>query len=342
MASWIEIEKVSSENRHELVLSGEVYAKRIAERGLDSSIFDLITLNFLELSKCGIRAISEDISRLTNLTNLVFHGNHLTSLPECIGQLQKLKYLDLSNNELTSVPSTLGSLKELQTLNVSCNKLSSFIEPSGLVQLHILDLSYNSLEELPEGLASSDLTCLATVLVHSNQLTSVPPDLHVLPALKVLDISDNKLKEIPASLCNCGKLKEFKFGGNKLTDRRLAKMMGQCSVKAILDYLHNAYEKECKAAGGTKASRGGDRKEKKKHGAKGRDKDEEEVPLNTIKVMHCDASDSVDVKMTSNVVPVRPYIVCCIIRNLNFQKSRNMMKRFITLQVGFVASFCKL
>jgi Leucine-rich repeat (LRR) protein len=128
----------------------------------------------------------------------LFRIPHYTLTP--IGQLQKLKFLDVSNNELESMPASVGTLKELQTLNASCNRMTTFVDLHDMVQLHILDLSHNCLQELPEGITSSELGLLGVVLVHHNQLESLPAELCELPSLKQLDISDNKLTQIPAEL----------------------------------------------------------------------------------------------------------------------------------------------
>ena len=127
MARWVEVSKVIEENRHELVLSGDVISSRISESGLDDRVFEITALNFLEISKCGLTTLSDQVGQMINLTSLVLHGNKLTILPDAVGSLHKLKHLDVSNNELASFPDTISQLRELQTLNASCNKLDSFI-----------------------------------------------------------------------------------------------------------------------------------------------------------------------------------------------------------------------
>lgn len=330
---WLEVDKVEEESRRELVLTGETIATRINDTGLDERIFTLTTLNFLEISKCGLQTLPHSVSNLSNLYNLVLHGNRLRVLPDSIGHLSLLKFLDLSSNELDSLPSSLGSLRELQTLNVSKNQLTKLIDPSAMISLHILDVSHNCLTELPVGICCSQLSMLSTILANNNELEILPEDLVELPSLKLLDVTANKLTEIPAVLSECAKLKEFKFGGNPLKDKRLLKMMNQCSTKACLDYLRNVLEKDRKSG---KLSKGGEEKrDKKKRGGKAKEDSDavDSLALNLMKIVHFNTDESFIVHVAPEILAVRPYIVCCVVRNLNFSKSRNMMRRFISLQV---------
>ena len=334
MASeWLEVDKAIEENRHELVLTGETIATRITQTGLDERIFTLITLNFLEISKCGLQALPPTVSHLTSLSNLVLHGNHLRDVPDSIGQLGRLKYLDLSNNELESLSPSVGELRELQTLNVSKNRITELIDPGEMASLHILDVSHNCLTELPDGICSSQLSLLSTILANNNELESLPEDLFELPSLKLLDVTANKLKEIPPVLSECAKLKELKFGSNPLKDKRLLKMMSQCSTKACLDYLRNVLEKERKSGKSSKG--GGEKRDKKKRAGKTKEDVDavDALALNLMKVVHFSTDESFLIQVTADVLAVRPYVVCCVVRNLNFGKSKNMMRRFITLQV---------
>ena len=163
--SWAEVCQAKEENRHELVLTGADIAKRIDDGGLDENIFNLTSLNFLEISRAGLPCLSESLGNLNHMTNLVLHGNKLKGIPSSIGALAKLKFLDLSSNEISELPDELGELKDLESLNLSCNQLSSLMHVGELHHLHILDVSHNQLEALPDGITSAELAVLAQVKI---------------------------------------------------------------------------------------------------------------------------------------------------------------------------------
>ncbi|MBW1650858.1 MAG: leucine-rich repeat domain-containing protein, partial [Deltaproteobacteria bacterium] len=62
----------------------------------------VLNLNGLLLNKSAkeINEIFNEISKLTNLTDLDLSGNKLTDLPEAITKLTNLTYLDLNDNQL--------------------------------------------------------------------------------------------------------------------------------------------------------------------------------------------------------------------------------------------------
>ena len=326
MASWDEVQTAAKEKRHELVLTGKAISSKIEDQGLDESLYSLIHLNFLDLSSTCLELLSPKVGELANLTNLVMRGNKINTVPSTIKNLKKLKLLDLSGNVIDTLPDEIGTLTELQTLNLSGNQLGNCPDLGGMTQLHVLDLSHNQLESLPEGIYS--LEHLAQIFVNGNQIVELPTETSEIPSLKTLDVSENKLAVIPSQMAECTKLKEFKFGGNKLKDRRLAKMGEQCTTKSVLDYLRNILDKEQQQAGGKKK----DKKKKKK--GKGRSTEVDEL-VNKMEVLHFDDDENVTVSVAPAMADIRPYIVMCIVRNLNFNATTNMFKRFINLQVSY-------
>lgn len=329
--AWEEVSKAKEENRRELVLTGAEISKRISTGGLDDRLYSLDTLNFLEISKTCLTEIGDAVSRLPQLTTLVLHDNKLQSLPASINQLTKLKCLDVSRNCLTSFPSSLDSLVHLHTLNASGNQLSSFPQIAALTDLHVLDLSQNQFERLPDNFFHEDLSLLAQVSLNGNCLSELPSKVADLPSLKYLDVSDNCLVTLPAELSECAKLKEIKYMRNKFTDRKMKRLMEQGSTKGILHYLKEVLEKEQKQ-GDTKKT---DAKKKRK-GRKKESECEDETSKNTIQVLKFKDSSGLTIKVEKEILGVRPYIVCCIVRHLDLNKSNNMFKRFFNLQVHMV------
>lgn len=79
---WVSLAK---QRPHEIVISGltsQASEQFTEENGLNDLIYKIKCLNFLEISNTtGLKHLSPKISDLSNLTNLVLHGNKLTSIP---------------------------------------------------------------------------------------------------------------------------------------------------------------------------------------------------------------------------------------------------------------------
>lgn len=324
---WPEVSTANTENRRELVLTGKEIANKIEEDGLDEGVFELTQLNFLAITKSGLQMLSPKIGQLVNLTSLSLHGNKLDEIPMTICKLNKLKLLDISMNNLSTLPQEISSLLDLQTLNASNNNLTEFIDVSRFSKLQSLDISNNKLKELPSGIDSPELKLLMTLSALNNEIESLPDNLSALPSLKFLDVSNNKLEALPPQLGECGKLKEFRCTGNKLKDGRLMKLVNQNLNKAILDYLKSKIAESGKGKSSKKGKKDG----------KSQDDDEDK---DLIKVLPFSAERGLMVKITDNAVKVRPYMVCCIVRNLNFSKSASFMKAFIKIQVRRYVLLC--
>lgn len=333
-ASWPAVAIAKTENRRELKLGKEV-SKQIEEQGLDTNVYQLVSLNFLEISNTCLSDLAADLGNLNNLTNLVLQGNKLEKLPATIGNLVKLKFLDVSHNRLKSLPAEIAKLGELQTLNVLMNQLTDFPEVSNLKSLHIVNLSHNQLTTLPEGITDESLVHLSEISANNNAITTLPADLCNLPHLNVLNVADNQIEELPSELSECPKLKELKLSGNKIKDKRLAKFTEQNNLKQVMQYLAAALQKAAAASGEKKDKKAKPRKKKKA------DKDVEEVTKSIMTVLRFPANDGLVVRAESKVAAVRPYVVCCILRNLDFHQSNNMFKNFITKQTRLHEEVCQ-
>ncbi|XP_054464640.1 leucine-rich repeat-containing protein 47 [Anoplopoma fimbria] len=346
MEDWPEIEKAATEKRRELVFQGAAFDERISSNGgLSSSIYSLKLLNYLEVSQCpSLTEIHEDIQRLTNLQSLILCRNRLSSIPNVVGQLKSLKVLDVSANNLSALPEGITHLKELTTLNVSCNSLQ--VLPEGLslcTKLSIINVSKNQITGFPADFYSEKLDLLSNLVAYDNSIEQLSGDVHKLSALKVLDLSNNKLREIPSDLSDCPKLKEINFKGNKLSDKRLEKMVNGCQTKSILEYLRGKGkgrqgEEGADAVGGRKADKG-KRQQKKKKVAD--DQDElEELNKMVVKVLHVsDSPTALSVTVSAEVKDVRPYLVCCVVTGMNL-KPGNALKRFLLAQTKLHDDLC--
>uniref|UniRef100_T1J910 B3/B4 tRNA-binding domain-containing protein n=1 Tax=Strigamia maritima TaxID=126957 RepID=T1J910_STRMM len=323
--TWYEVKQAKAENRYELVLSGADVSKRISENGLDMSIFTLINLNFLEISKTTLPTLPDHVADLSNLMQLVLHSNELKTLPSAIGKLTKLKILDVSRNGLTELPIEICSLTLMQRLNLSGNQLSRLPDDFGqLNKLITLNVSQNQLEEFPIN-CTGEFNFLTELNAKSNKVKNIPSNIHNLSCIKMLDLEENGIKVVPGELADCGKLKELNLKGNALNDKRLKKMVDQCHSKQVLEYIRAHCPKE--SADSAQKS-----KSKTKKGGKSKGKDNSEVDqvLDVLEVLHLGDETPV-VTMMDAVKDIRPHILCCILRNVDLV-TENKFKKFIALQ----------
>ncbi|XP_078615038.1 leucine-rich repeat-containing protein 47-like isoform X1 [Branchiostoma floridae x Branchiostoma japonicum] len=333
-ANWEEVQVAHKENRRELVLSGAAVDQKITQNGVDPTIYQLHLLNFLEISRTCLSELSEDLGNLTGLNNLILHSNKLTHLPNSLGKLQQVKVFDVSQNELESLPDTVGKMAALRIFNVSCNQLKQLPGLGELEHLAHLDVSHNQLSHLPDDMYKSD-SLLAELYAGSNNLTEISTDISVLPALKVLDMSENRITEVPTQLSGCGKLKDLNLKNNPLKDRRLDKMVKQCQAKAILDYVRQK-------AGGAKGKGKGKKGKHDKHGSGGDQVSDLAVQMDRVLQVTSTSQDSPDqirVQVTAAALQVRPYLVCCILRNLDLDAPEDL-RQFLAIQNQLHDTIC--
>jgi Leucine-rich repeat (LRR) protein len=327
---WPEIKKAAESKRYELCLVGSEISQRIESNGgyLDSNLYKLTHLNFLEIAKTKLSAMPKQIGQIKNLTSLLCHTNELTSIPIEIGLLSNLKNLDFSNNKITSLPSELSNLKELFTINLSGNQLTELFPLNDLVKLSVLDISRNKLQKLPP-LGSCNLENLSEINGSYNELVEIPEDLVDLPSLKLLNLQNNQITHVPSNLSQCNKLKDLLLKENKIKDNRLKKLIEQDQkTKSILDYLKKIYDEEAKS------------KPKKTSTDKAKNNRTSKTSLvqeyDLLKVVHFNDEKltSKQVMIMDTVNEVRPYILCTILRDIDLESGNNL-KNFLTIQVCF-------
>lgn len=110
------------------------------------------------------------------------------------------------------------------------------------------------------------------------------------------------------------------------------KLVDQCRTKQILDYIRE----HCPKSEQTQQSSKG----KGKKGKKQEDPQPEDVEdlCPSMKILHVE-DDTVRVKIIeSEVANIRPYILCCIINNINL--TDELFKKFIQLQTKLHDTVC--
>ena len=148
---WDEVAKAGKDKRRELVLSGKTLDERMrASNGvIDSSVFRLTWLNFLDLSSCaGLSVIPAEVASLAGLTSLIMNNNAIEEIPVVLSKLVSLKVLDLSSNKIKSVPTEVAKLPALTTLNLSMNQIGELPALEGALQLARVDVASNKIADL--------------------------------------------------------------------------------------------------------------------------------------------------------------------------------------------------
>jgi DNA-binding SARP family transcriptional activator len=164
----------------------------------------------------------ENLSDLSNLITLDFHGNSLSGeIPAVLGDLQNLMRLDLSFNKLNgSIPPELGKLENLVYLVLNGNHMLSGPIPPELGNLSsLIGLMLSSYEGGTQlsGTIPVELSNLQklTHLEVSNSLVTgpIPPELGNLTTLIYLDLTHSPLSgALPPELGNLTNLQIFHIG----------------------------------------------------------------------------------------------------------------------------------
>jgi len=342
---WDEVAKAGKDKRRELVLSGKTLDERMrASNGvIDSSVFRLTWLNFLDLSSCaGLSVIPAEVASLAGLTSLIMNNNAIEEIPVVLSKLVSLKVLDLSSNKIKSVPTEVAKLPALTTLNLSMNQIGELPALEGALQLARVDVASNKIADLGFLCScASALSLLAEVNASGNVIESIPKEIAELASLKKLDLSKNSLKAVPGELADCVKMKELILSDNPFADNRLKKMVAQKGTKSVMDYVRQNCSKES-GGGGGKGAKGKKGKKGKKNTVSqdAEEEDDIETLSDMIDVMHMKGeSPTVEVDLEA-VAEVRPFIVCCIVRNLDLAKDGNL-KKFIQLQTKLHDTVCE-
>jgi Leucine-rich repeat (LRR) protein len=222
---------------------------------------NLPKLKYLSLSGCNLNEIPSTIENLQNLQRLNLSYNNFTELPPSIGNLHNLHELDLSGNKLTKLPVEISNLHNLHELNLRENKLTKLpVGIGNLHNLHELDLSGNFLNDLPtefENFASfknlkklclgdmnlvSIPTCIYKIqnldslelILFSNKISTIPPEIGSLNKLLALDLSNNLLSDLPVEFANMKKLQKLDLSGNQFKKLPIQILMKMPNLKTLI------------------------------------------------------------------------------------------------------------
>jgi GTPase SAR1 family protein len=144
----------------------------------------------LNLGKCGLTELPEELFELVWLKELMLYTNQITDISFLSG-LTQLQSLDLSANQITDI-SFLSGLTSLQTLYLSANQITDISFLSGLTSLQILDLRNNQITDIS---FLSRLTSLNFLNLIRNQVKDIS-NLSNLNKLQTLALNYNEIEDI--------------------------------------------------------------------------------------------------------------------------------------------------
>ncbi|GIY50079.1 toll-like receptor Tollo [Caerostris darwini] len=187
---------------HEILVTNGTFAK-------------LNNLQSIRIENCNIPVFPDySFWGLFNLGNLSIHLNktgtkQLFFREDSFAGLQKLHSLELDRNTLIVLPPNLFcNLENLKMLNLTSCELDDArnigmgtIETTRCVpELMVLDLSYNILKSIPDGIFSS-LVSLKILYLNNNQLSELYPyAFSGLSRLQSLDLSNNRISHLPEQI----------------------------------------------------------------------------------------------------------------------------------------------
>ena len=155
-----------------------------------------------------------------NLIGEIPTGNNVC----CISEVFTILILELPLN-----------LPHLTVLNLSHNSISEIPDSIfGFLHLRLLDLSFNIIEKIPSTLCL--LHELRKIDLSNNKITSLPSSFNNLRRLEKLNISNNNIDQIPTSLGSVSTLQVILTSGNPLESRVAALKSSE-----LIEYLRDRY-----------------------------------------------------------------------------------------------------
>ncbi|GJQ84642.1 hypothetical protein Trydic_g12671 [Trypoxylus dichotomus] len=245
-----------------------VYVNNSTIGALTGAIFSRLRVRSVQLSRCRIRTVSDDAfsGQERHLKNLNLQDNDLSAIPvESLRRLENLQLLDLTHNRIREVPDdAFASLTKLTTLKLSDNNIT--LQPGalngldaclknlnlrgtrqkdvpvairGLKTLAFLDLSQNSIKELPGSGALKTfegLDSLTALNLERNVIQKLDEDAFfgVRNTLTSLSLMTNLIADFPSkAIRSLFELRVLDIGYNLLTDLPADAFEGNPSITLL-------------------------------------------------------------------------------------------------------------
>ncbi|MFH4975952.1 hypothetical protein AB6A40_002661 [Gnathostoma spinigerum] len=188
----------------------------------------------------------------------------------------------------------------------------------------------NLLSVFPNVFPGEEGTSSLQVLeLNSNELSKVPDELiQLADHLRTLDLSQNWLTELPFPIAYLSKLKQLSLAVNSFKDKRFYKIANDKRSKpsTIIEYL----KKKCPSKptidkSGKKAAAAAD--------------SVVSANVNHPQIIIHFGHNSFSVKRESEVVRLRPYLICCLLKNVLLDEDK--LKNTLVIQNKLHDSICQ-
>lgn len=161
----------------------------------------------LNLAGCGLQEIPDAVFDLNSLESLDLGRNRIASVPKGICRLKKLRHLYLQGCGICEIPSWIVELAQLETLNVAWNDLQDLPDSLGdLASLRLLYLDSNPLPHIPPGVFKlKQLTGLSIMSGSSGgRLRGIPREILQLGHLRELRVGGQPIETPPPEIVRQG------------------------------------------------------------------------------------------------------------------------------------------
>lgn len=157
------------------------------------------------------------IGNESEITQIDFSNQGLTTFPAEILKCTNLVELDLSGNGIVNFPAELGKLKYLKKLNLSNNQGLSFSDMDAVLaraefQLTDLNLAHCEMLFIPTKIGMQKQ--LVNLNLENNRLRSLPYHVIQLAKMERLNLSNNQLNDISWQVNQWWSLKELDVSNN--------------------------------------------------------------------------------------------------------------------------------